>query len=38
MAYINCTQLKKSKGEYIVITGVRTNGFIVSVYPGGGSR
>ncbi|WP_276908234.1 hypothetical protein [Peptoniphilus duerdenii] len=26
------------KGEYIVITGVGTNGFIVSVYPGGGSR
>ena len=24
------------KGEYIVITGVGTNGFIVSVYPGGG--
>ena len=26
------------KGEYIVITGVGTNGFIVSVYPGGGSK
>lgn len=24
------------KREYIVITGVGTNGFIVSVYPGGG--
>lgn len=23
------------KGEYIVITGVGTNGFIISVYPGG---
>ena len=23
------------KGEYIVITGVGTNGFIVSIYPGG---
>lgn len=26
------------KGEYIVITGVGSNGFIVSVYPGGGSK
>lgn len=26
------------KGEYIVIKGVGTNGFIVSVYPGGGSK
>lgn len=25
-------------GEHIVITAVGTNGFIVSVYPGGGSR
>ncbi len=38
MAYINCTKLKKSKGGYIVITGVGTNGFIVLVYPGGGLR
>ena len=26
------------KGEYIAITGVGTNGFIVTVYPGGSSR
>ncbi|MDO4605479.1 MAG: hypothetical protein Q4B23_05840 [Helcococcus sp.] len=31
-------KIYEHKGEYIVIAGVGTNGFIVSVYPGGSKK